>query len=347
MRRSFRVLVILFALSFLCGNTLFAGDSGLTIPVGERCLPVLGPFRSLCNVLPKPYARVVDGPVPVYGGEDVPDLTHPKRWLKKGFVWVSLESPVVLPFKGREWLVINQGEFVEKRHLAFHEPILFRGIELDGMERGPFLWVILNTTPSRRPGEAGSFKAVELPRYSLFEVLDVKRVNGWNWYKIGDDMWIEQRRVALVEPRERPGEVGEHEKWIYMNLYEQTLTAYQGDKMVYATLISSGVKQFPTVKGLFRIWQKVEMAKMSGGEGKPNYYYLEDVPWQMYLHQGYAIHTSYWHDWFGFPQSHGCVNVAPYDSWWLFNWSEPVPRPGQNRTYATKQNPGTWVYVQP
>lgn len=336
---------LLFAVIFQASASL-AGDVAPPVQAGQVCVRVPGPFLSLCNVLPKVYAQVVDAPVPVYGRVRELPLPAPKRWLKEGFVWVSLESTSVVEGAGRQWLMINPGEFVERRHLRLDAPSVFRGVELDGLDT-PFLWVLLNTTPSRTPGGPMDYKAVDLPRYSLFEILDVKRVNGWNWYKVGEKMWIEQRRAAVIFQEERPEKIGEHEKWICVDLYEQTLTAYEGDRMVYATLISSGVKQFPTVEGLFRIWQKVEMAKMSGSDGKSDYYYLEDIPWQMYFYQGYAIHTSYWHDWFGFPQSHGCVNVAPYDAWWLFNWSDPQPVPGRNRVFPSKGRPGTWVYVHP
>lgn len=114
--------------------------------------------------------------------------------------------------------------------------------------------------------------------------------------------------------------------------------------MVFTTLISSGDKDFPTIQGLFRIWAKVKKGKMSGGRKNSEYYYLEDVPWQMYFYQSYALHTSYWHDYFGLPTSHGCVNMSPKDAKWLFDWSGPRTK-GENWTTADKNNPGTWVWI--
>ncbi len=324
----------------------FAGEALTVVRPGQVCIQVPGPFKSLCNVLPKTYAQVVDFPVPVYSTiHDFP-LVEPKRWIRGGFVWVSLESTTVLEAGGHQWVLINPGEFVELSHLRINPPSIFRGVELEGLD-APFLWLLLNTTPSKKPGDPPDYKAPDLPRYSTFQILATKKVNGWNWYKVGDGMWIEQRRAAVIMQKPRPKGVGPHDKWIDVDLYEQTLTAYEGDKAVYATLISSGVRRFPTVEGLFRIWLKVRMAKMSGSQGKIDYYFLEDIPWQMYFHQGYAIHTSYWHDWFGFRQSHGCVNVAPYDSWWLFNWTTPHLKPGEKRKTASRREPGTWVYVHP
>ena len=316
--------------------------------VGLRCLPdqIDGDQYVDCNVLPKVYARVKYFPAPVYRGNLAPYLLKPKRLIHKGFVWVSLESDEIIKFRNRQWLKINSDEFIERRFLAFHRPPTFRGVRIDGKEVTlPFIWLILDTTPSRVPGGPIDYNAPTIKRYSRFSVKRVKYVDGEDWYEVGKNKWINQKRVALVTTHSRPQEVGEGEKWIYVDLYEQTLVAYEGDRPVYATLISSGIKRFPTVEGLFRIWLKVESKKMSGEEHTQDYYYLEDVPWQMYFYSGYAIHSSYWHDRFGIRQSSGCVNVAPYDAWWLFQWTEPRLKDGEKMVRASRKRPGTWVYI--
>ena len=315
---------------------------------GIRCLPpeVMPDTSDSCNVLPKIYARVKYFPAPVYRGTTTPYLLKPKRLLHKGFVWVSLELEEVIKYKGKEWIKINPDEFIERRYLAFHAPSTFRGVEIDGRHMTlPVVWLILDTTPSRVPGGPIDYSAPTIPRYTIFPVNRVKYVNGLDWYEVGKDKWISQKRLALAQYSARPRGVGPGQKWIYVDLYEQTLVAYDGDIPVYATLISSGVDKFPTVEGLFRIWLKVKEKKMSGEEHTPDFYYLEDVPWQMYFYKGYAIHSSYWHDRFGIPQSSGCVNVAPYDAWWLYHWTGPRIRPGQKSVRASKDNPGTWVFI--
>lgn len=339
-------LLILAATLLAPAGGAWSQEDVIPVPPGQVCIRVPGPFKSICDVLPKTYAQVIGFPVPVYGTIHSFPLVEPKRWLRRGFVWVSLESNTILQAGGHRWLLINPGEFVELEHLRFQLPSMFRGVELKGLD-GPFLWLILDTTPSRRPGGPPDYRAEDLRRYARYRILETRMVKGWNWYKVGKETWIEQRRAAVIRRRPRPKGVGPHDKWIDVSLYEQTLMAYEGDRPVYATLISSGVRRFPTVEGLFRIWLKVRMAKMSGAQGKSDYYYLEDIPWQMYFRQGYAIHTSYWHDWFGFPQSHGCINVSPYDAWWLFRWTSPHLGPGDSRKRATRKEPGTWVYVHP
>ena len=119
----------------------------------------------------------------------------------------------------------------------------------------------------------------------------------------------------------RPLGVGPNERWVDVNLTTQTLTAYEGDIPVMQTLISSGLRRYPTVTGQFRIWLRFESQTMDGRRLGYDYY-LEDVPYVMYFFEDYALHGTYWHNNFGTPMSHGCVNMETGDAQWLFNWAE-------------------------
>jgi len=118
----------------------------------------------------------------------------------------------------------------------------------------------------------------------------------------------------------RPPGVGETERWIDVNLSTQSLVAYEGDTPVYNALVSSGLPQWPTVTGEFRTYIKYESQTMNGYLLGYDYY-LPDVPYVMYFYKDYAIHGAYWHNNFGQPMSHGCVNVSIPDAGWLFNWA--------------------------
>jgi L,D-transpeptidase catalytic domain len=118
----------------------------------------------------------------------------------------------------------------------------------------------------------------------------------------------------------RPEEVAWNEHWIDVDLSTQTLVAYEGDTPVLTTLISSGLPQWPTVTGQYRTYLKFESQNMSGYHLGYNYY-LPDVPYVMYFFEDYAIHGAYWHNAFGTPMSHGCVNARPEDADWLFAWA--------------------------
>lgn len=135
------------------------------------------------------------------------------------------------------------------------------------------------------------------------------------------------------------------EKWIDVSLDTQTLKAYEGDKVVLEFPISSG-RWSPTPTGTFNIWYKTKSQSMIGGSQElGTYYNLPNVPSNMFFNGGYAIHGAYWHNNFGHPMSHGCVN-APLDKVAeLFNWTGPVVPENQNVIRASAENPGTKVYV--
>ena len=115
---------------------------------------------------------------------------------------------------------------------------------------------------------------------------------------------------------EIPSNVGSDERWIDIDLSEQRLYAYEGDQMIASFLVSTGTWQHPTPVGQFHVWIKMRYCDMSG----PGYY-LPDVPYTMYFYGDYGIHGTYWHNNFGTPMSHGCVNMVTEQAGWLYNWS--------------------------
>jgi lipoprotein-anchoring transpeptidase ErfK/SrfK len=117
-----------------------------------------------------------------------------------------------------------------------------------------------------------------------------------------------------------PMGVGPADRWVDVNLSSQTLAAYEGNRQVFTTLISSGTWQFPTVTGQFRIYLRYEAQTMDGYALGYDYY-LPNVPYVMYFYEDYALHGTYWHNNFGTPMSHGCVNLATPDAEWLYNWT--------------------------
>ena len=207
----------------------------------------------------------------------------------------------------------------------------FSGVLLpDGLPDRPFGWMVVDTKPSRSPGALPPPGTQFIRQYTLLNFFAVETVDGWDWYLIGPNQWVKQTRIARLQPAKRPD--GVSGKWFAVDLYEQTLIAYDDDKPVFATLISSGLPKFPTDEGLFKIWDRYKQAKMSGASGQPDFYYLPQVPWIMYFNQdGQALHGAYWHDAFGYRHSHGCVNMTITDAEWSFNW--------------TQDQLDAWVYV--
>lgn len=130
------------------------------------------------------------------------------------------------------------------------------------------------------------------------------------------------------------------EKWIEVDVTKQRVTAWEGNIPVLAFISSTGLPNTPTVLGKFNIYWKLNSTLMAG----PGYY-LPEVPHTMYFYAGYALHGAYWHNNFGQPMSHGCVNLSLDNAKELFEWADPVIPAGQTQVVASANNPGTLVVV--
>lgn len=111
------------------------------------------------------------------------------------------------------------------------------------------------------------------------------------------------------------------DRLITVDLGKQLLTSWEGGKIVHQTKISSGLPKKPTIKGSFKIYQKIPKQDMKGQSKEYGKYFYKDVPYVMYFYQDYAIHGAYWHNRFGRPASHGCVNTPVASAQWLYNWA--------------------------
>ncbi len=103
--------------------------------------------------------------------------------------------------------------------------------------------------------------------------------------------------------------------WVSVDLSEQTLTAYEGRIAIRTFTVSTGDADHPTWKGRFRVGAKHETIDVIGGD-----YYFKDVPYFIQYYYGFAIHAATWHDDFGAPVSHGCVNMKLEDAKWVYEF---------------------------
>jgi hypothetical protein len=272
------------------------------------------------DILPYTYAQVIQDNAPVYNHpiEAAYDLP-PKRRLGVGFLWVSVEGWTT--FEGQDYYQINKDEYVRADALGIYKPSTFQGVALAEHPERPFAWVLKAVRPRLTPQGEFNYDAPVYYRYTLVQIFATEQRGQEVWYLVGPEQWVNQTYVAKVNPNAPPPGVEAGAAWIEVNIFEQTLAAYVGDRMVYATLVSSGLPGWDTPPGLFQVWHKVKQGKMSGQDDKPDYYFLEDVPWALYFNQAVALHSAYWHDGFGYKHSHGCVNLAPADAKWLFEWA--------------------------
>ena len=186
--------------------------------------------------------------------------------------------------------------------------------------------------------------------------------DGEPWYRVFDELVgfpyhvpaIHMRPIPLEEWSAITPDVPLEDKRIEVNLTTQTLIAFELDKELLKTKISSGIANSGTNTGLstqtptgeFRIISKYPSKHMGNGSlfASPEDYELPGVPWTCFFHEaGYAFHGTYWHDNFGTPMSRGCVNMRIEEAKWLFKWVRPLH--GPSRTYTPGY--GTRVIITP
>lgn len=158
--------------------------------------------------------------------------------------------------------------------------------------------------------------------------------------------------IDLASEIPMPTVLGENtlpnQKHIYVDLEAQKLYAYDDTTLFLETLVSTG-KWGRTPTGEFKIWIKIRSQKMSGGSGN-DYYYLPNVPYIMFFYndkiaksRGFSLHGTYWHNNFGHPMSHGCVNLRTIDAKKLYDWTSPTTV--KSTTHATTTDPGTPITI--
>lgn len=177
-------------------------------------------------------------------------------------------------------------------------------------------------------------------------------LHGSRYFETDDGAYIKEHPLVVrIEAREAvPKWAKDDRSWIEVSILDQTLVAYRGDRPVFATLVSTGrdglgdpEETFSTVRGVFLIHTKHVTATMSGDEADDEFD-LRDVPYVQYFHGGYAFHAAFWHDGFGQPRSHGCINLSPRDARTLFSLTEP---PVPLRWHSALSTEGTLVYIHP
>jgi hypothetical protein len=222
----------------------------------------------------------------------------------------------------------------------------FEGAELDD-GRLQLAWVIRGSAPVLREPAA---TARVMARRDRLARVSLARKDGPVGYYQTSEGWMREADLAVPALASRPGEVGPSELWIDVGLRSQTLVVYRGDRPVFATLVSAGVgapgSAFATPVGTYRITGKRVLTPMSNLEHRGVvYYFYEEVPLAQFLGR-VALHGVYWHDGFGQPRSHGCINLSLRDALRLFHLTSPrLPR-GAVEVVAEGRS-GTVVRVRP
>ncbi len=295
---------------------------GLSFP--PRPLPARHPDPSLAQ-LPYRYFHLDDkATVPVFsapgetgaGGQSFPP----------GFVYISYVDRADTA-SGIYYLLQNGG-WIPGKGARVGEISAFQGLAFSRTPRNSFGWAFEQLPVKAEPGYNTPDTGLQIYPFQVVQIFATQNVDGADWNMISPGQWLEARKVAQVDINTAPPEGVTTGRWIDVNLAEQSLAVYENHQLVYATVIASGLEPFWTRPGTFQIFKKLETETMRNSDPS-DFYYLENVPWTMYFDGARALHGAYWRTRFGYPQSHGCVNLSVGDAHWLFNWAVE----------------GDWVYV--
>ena len=183
----------------------------------------------------------------------------------------------------------------------------------------------------------------------------VSENDGTMWYRILDDKWKEYYYAPAEHFRFVPDEelapisadVPDKYKRIEVRLDQQLIVAYEYDNPVFAARVASGgifrSGTYSTPQGSFMTYHKRPTRHMAAGDVTANGFDLPGVPWVLYIMEtGLSIHGTYWHNDYGHPRSHGCINLTPAAAKWLFLWTSPSVKPGEAFAYKSE---GTKVQI--
>lgn len=294
---------------------------GLTIP--PKPLPAVTPPAELTKS-PVQIAKLniaSTDPAYIYGSlEDAASGNNPVRQIAagEGLRYVSYIS--VAEVNGNSFVQLKSGEWMRASPSGYS---YYQGLLFKKTPQNDFGWMIdrikARSGPSWNAPEIGE----ELAQYSVIQIYQVVEAEDMEWFMIGPDTWVPHHKARRVRVNTTPPQGVTGSRWISVDLYDQTVSVYENNQLIFATLVATGGEPYYTRPGLFKIYQKKPLETMSGAfeTGKTDYYYLEDVPWTMYFDQARALHGAYWRPWFGQPGTHGCVNFSIGDAAWLFQWA--------------------------
>jgi hypothetical protein len=326
---------------WLVGPLAWACSDGALLSAEEPRTP---PATADSEGMPRAYFFVGrDGASAYPDRESVEDGT-PDRELERGWsVAVDAQQDV----QGERWARTSKGLWIAMRDLAPARPAAFHGERVDDGTLD-VAWVVSDRAGVWSSAE-GPPKARRRATRARFEVVHVREDSG-TAFRVGDGEWMLGRDLARPAVSPPPDGV-RGERWIDVDRATQTLVAYEGARPVFATLVSTGRgpegTDTSTPSGVHRIWVKLLTSDMANtGQGEDASYSLQDVPYVQFFDRGVALHGTYWHRDFGRVHSHGCVNLAPVDARWLFDFTQPgLPR-GWAAVFPASVGEGTLVRVR-
>ena len=217
---------------------------------------------------------------------------------------------------GRTFYRFNYG-WMEADKVQLLNPSAFRGLLLTRQVDFHFGWVLEDATSVNAAG-------TPIQVYQRYQVVhEVPAVSDHpGFIAVGADEWLPEDTVALTDTR-LPAEAGVYDcHFIHVDLSLQIMRVFHDCQLVFTTLVSSGREPAWTYPGRFSIQTWFPYLQLSAPSWSTSVYYQEAVPYFMTYIGDLGFHGAYWHDDFGSPVSHGCINLSPADAKWLYAWAQ-------------------------
>ena len=312
---------------FVCSNHVTAAEeppemgAAMPLPPGRR--------------VPHAYALVRADGTPQYANLTDAVAGVVQRSLTKG---MSLVVQRTIESGGVSYVEVKGGRLVPKASVGWMgQGSEWHGVRVEDASPGPLVaWAHNDKVRVRSDKTSDAEVIATLVKRDRVELHEIDG----DWRKIrvpaGEDGnapfgWAREEDLNEVIIREPPADVitdfrlesAGNDQWVDVDVGEQVLVAYRGGDPVFATMISSG-RGSPTPLGNYPVWAKVASMDMGNQDYEDRPYLVQGVPWVV-LFQGHnALHGAYWHNRFGNRKSHGCVNLAPLDAKFVFDWVAPT-----------------------
>jgi hypothetical protein len=256
----------------------------------------------------------------------------------------------------RRFAMTTDARLVPTSKLRPDRGTTFHGVSLESGWHLPMAFVKQEDVHSFDLSRAALDKKERVARLEPIQLTGRSRnLGGHRLLEAKDGSFFRERDIAVVPKQGKlPSFAKDGRTWIDISIQSQTLVLYEGEKAVYATAVSTGrdglgdpKKTLSTPTGTFEIREKHVTHTMDANE-VDNQFELRDVPWVQYFKGGYALHAAPWHDEFGKPRSHGCINLSPIDARRVFLFSgPPLPKDWHGVTATEATGTGTTVHIHP
>lgn len=316
---------------FVCARAL--------APTADPPSSRVAPAKIVDDIVGETYLTAAPGGAALYSAASLQRAAPTGKLAGATFLQRALSG---VEFAGGVMYVKTIAGWLAAGDLEVHPVSQFAGVTLDATTTWPLAWIV----PRDDRTAAVVRSAPEITSQVVRERAARERVpvleQRGRFVRIADGEWVEQVDLRIAANSPRPRGVRSDERWLDVDLDNNTLVAYEGDKPVFATLVSTGFGSTPP--SLHRIVRKDALRTLTAPSVATGSWSFPDVPFVLEFRKYYALHAVYWHDGFGTKRGHGCVNLSPRDARTLYDFTLPHVPEGWLRIDSDRE--GTPVRIR-